>query len=53
MGFVVDMFDFSFVRFAVFNVADMFICFGAVFLCTSLIFRPDDWRRKGEKAQAS
>jgi signal peptidase II len=53
MGFVVDMFDFSFVRFAIFNVADMFISFGAVFLCISLLFRPDDWRRKGEKAQAS
>jgi signal peptidase II len=53
MGFVVDMFDFTFVRFAIFNVADMFISFGAVFLCISLLFRPDDWRRKGEKAQAS
>ncbi len=52
-GFVVDMFDFLFVRFAVFNVADIFISAGAVFLCISLLFRPDDWRRKEGKAQAS
>lgn len=53
LGFVVDMFEFTFVRFAVINVADIFISLGAVFLCISLLFRPDDWRRKGEKAQAS
>ncbi len=53
LGYVVDMIDLTFIRFAVFNVADMFISFGAVFLCISLLFRPDDWRGKGEKAQAS
>ncbi len=53
LGYVVDMIDFEFMRFAVFNVADMFISLGAVFLCISLLLRPDDWRRKGEKAQAS
>ncbi len=51
LGYVVDMIDLVFVRFAVFNVADMFISLGAVFLCLSLLFRPGDWRRKGEKAQ--
>ena len=30
-GFVVDMFSFAFVRFAVFNVADIFITLGAIF----------------------
>ena len=53
LGYVVDMIDLTFVRFAVFNVADMFISIGAVFLCISLLLRPDDWRKKGEKAQAS
>jgi len=53
LGYVVDMIDFIFVRFAVINVADIFISLGAVFLCFSLLFRPDDWRKKGEKAQES
>ncbi len=53
LGYVVDMIDLLFIRFAVFNVADMFISIGAVFLCFSLLFRPNDWQRKGEKAQAS
>ena len=52
LGYVVDMIDFEFMRFAVFNVADMFISLGAVFLCASLLFRPGDWRRKEEKVQA-
>lgn len=47
-GYVVDMFDFTFVRFAVFNVADIAITLGAVFLCISLLFRPKDWKKKEE-----
>lgn len=31
-GFVVDMFEFAFVKFAIFNVADIFITFGGI-LC--------------------
>ncbi len=52
-GYVVDMFDLLFVRFAIFNVADIFISLGAVFLCISLLFRPGDWEKREEKAQAS
>jgi signal peptidase II len=37
-GYVVDMFEFEFVRFAIFNVADIFItCGGAVFLLYLLL----------------
>ncbi|MEG1743878.1 MAG: signal peptidase II, partial [Clostridia bacterium] len=35
---VTDMFEFAFVKFAIFNVADMFITFGAVMLCVYMIF---------------
>lgn len=48
-GHVVDMIDFTFVRFAIINVADIAISLGAVFLCISLLFRPNDWLRKGEQ----
>lgn len=33
VGYVVDMFEFAFVRFAIFNVADMFITVGGVLFC--------------------
>lgn len=32
-GYVVDMFEFKFVNFAIFNVADMFIVLGGVIFC--------------------
>lgn len=37
-GAVIDFFEFSFVNFAIFNVADMFITFGAIILGIYLIF---------------
>ncbi len=37
-GFVVDYFDFRLINFAVFNVADSFICIGAFFIILLLIF---------------
>lgn len=49
LGYVVDMIDFPFIRFAVINVADIFITLGAVFLCLSLMFRPRDWLKKGDR----
>jgi signal peptidase II len=33
VGYVVDMFEFSFVRFAIFNVADIFVTVGGVLFC--------------------
>lgn len=37
-GFVVDMFDFNLINFAIFNVADIFITFGAVMLIIYFCF---------------
>jgi len=41
-GFVVDMFEFTFFRFAVFNVADIFITVGAVVLI--IAYALSEWR---------
>lgn len=38
LGFVRDMIEFTFVKFAVFNVADSFVCIGAVLLGVFLLF---------------
>lgn len=43
MGYVVDMFVFEFVSFAVFNVADAAVTVGALLLAFSIMFRPRDW----------
>lgn len=43
-GSVVDMFELEFIRFAIFNVADLFVTAGAILLCVWVIFfdrRPD------------
>lgn len=47
-GFVVDMLDFEFMNFAIFNVADSFVCVGAVMFCVYVIFfmRPDGERKQ-------
>lgn len=48
-GYVVDMFNFLFVRFAVFNLADVFIVVAGITLCLHVIFyRGDD--SEGEPA---
>ena len=38
LGYVVDMIEVDFVRFAVFNVADIFVTCGCIVLAVSLIF---------------
>jgi len=43
-GYVVDMFEFTFMRFAIFNVADIYITVGGVFLFLYLVFT--QWRGK-------
>ena len=45
-GYVIDMFDFQFVRFYIFNAADAGVVIGAVLCGISLLFRPRDWRKK-------
>lgn len=37
-GYVVDMFEFAFVRFAIFNVADIFITVGGVLFCVYYLY---------------
>jgi len=45
-GYVVDLFEFDFVRFAVFNLADASICVGVCLLIISILFIPDSWAKK-------
>lgn len=40
-GYVVDFFDFRLINFAIFNVADVFICIGVGLLAVYLIFFAD------------
>lgn len=42
-GAVPDMIEFLFVRFAVFNVADIALTVGCGLTAISLLFRPEDW----------
>lgn len=41
-GFVVDLFDFRLIHFPVFNVADIFICVGAVLFIIYFLFQHKD-----------
>ena len=45
-GYVVDMFEALFVRFAIFNVADVALTVGTALLAVSLIFCPEEWRER-------
>lgn len=42
-GYVVDMVEVLFVRFAIFNLADAALCLGCGMLAFSLLLRPSDW----------
>lgn len=46
-GFVVDLFDFNLINFAIFNVADVFITIGAGMLIIYFLFI--EGKKKGEK----
>ena len=50
-GYVVDMFEVTFVRFAVFNVADCFITVGGIILCAYLLFDSIKEAREEKKAK--
>lgn len=45
-GYVVDMFEVLFVRFAVFNVADAALTVGAGLMAISLALCPEEWKAK-------
>lgn len=49
-GYVVDMFEFTFVDFAIFNVADIFVTVGGVLFCAYLLFLHE---QRGDKKDAS
>ena len=50
-GYVVDMFEFSFVNFAIFNVADIFVTAGGVMLIVYLLFlSPKDEKKEAGEA---
>ncbi|MDR0326450.1 MAG: signal peptidase II [Oscillospiraceae bacterium] len=46
-GYVIDMFEFTFVRFAIFNVADIFVTVGGACFCLYILL---DARKKGPDA---
>lgn len=47
-GYVVDMFEALFVKFAVFNVADAALTVGAGLMAISLLFCAEEWKAKQE-----
>jgi signal peptidase II len=52
-GYVADFFDFEFMRFAVFNVADIFITVGGLAFCLFYILNPAHDGKSGEKKRRS
>ena len=46
LGYVRDMIQFTFVDFAIFNVADSFACIGAVLIVIFLIFFMDKTKKR-------
>lgn len=49
MGYVTDMFNFLFIHFAVFNVADMCVVGGGIATCVYLLFFYEKWEKKTMK----
>ncbi len=49
LGYVVDMIDFRLINFAVFNVADSFVCVGTGLLLLGLLL---DWRTEAKAAKS-
>ena len=50
-GFVPDMIEFLFVRFAIFNVADSALTVGCALMILSLLFRKKDWENTDVSAE--
>lgn len=48
LGFVTDMFQTTFINFAVFNVADICVVLGGISLCVYVIFFYEKWEKKGK-----
>lgn len=52
LGYVVDMIEFRLINFAVFNVADSFVCVGAALLFLAVLFEKEDTEAVGEGGEA-
>ena len=53
IGYVIDTFDFYLINFAVFNVADCFVCVGAALLIIGILLTPEKKKEKiSEDSQA-
>lgn len=50
-GYVTDMFNFMFIHFAVFNVADVCVVVGGIAICVYLLFFYEKWEKKPMKDQ--
>lgn len=48
LGYVIDMFDFCLINFAVFNVADSFVNIGVVMLAIWMVFFEEKDKRRGD-----
>jgi len=53
LGYVTDMFNFLFIRFAVFNVADICVVVGGIATCVYLLFFYEKWEKTPVKESAS
>lgn len=53
MGYVTDMFHLLFIRFAVFNVADICVVIGGIATCIYLMFFYDKWEQGAGKADSN
>ena len=51
-GYVVDMFRFEFIRFPIFNVADIFITLGGISFCLYVILHKDPWLKNANSENA-
>ncbi|MGI6578588.1 MAG: signal peptidase II [Eubacteriales bacterium] len=52
-GYVVDMFEFAFVRFAIFNVADIFVTVGGILFCIYYLYAETVKLKKSEAFAAA
>ena len=50
LGFVTDMFQTTFIHFAVFNVADICVVLGGIALCVYVVFFFEKWEKRGKYA---